>query len=148
MKQSHESENYEPSPIFGKPHEVKTMWGKEIIYDSNDSYCFKTLHYNKAGDFSSFHAHAVGEKYRFIGKMESWYVSAGSFQFNYLNSKGIKRETIIKKGDVIRLPRGCFHQLTALEDNSEILEASTKDDQADIFRIAPGMNQIFGETEL
>lgn len=132
-------------PIKLTPEKLITKWGWEYIIHRNEDYCAKILHYNFKGDFSSFHGHCGfynDDKKFVLGKKETWYVLRGSFSLSYLLDSGERTVSILNCGDAIFLDRGVFHQLKSLEDNSEIFEASTKDDCRDIVRIEPGMNQL------
>lgn len=113
---------------------VEKGWGKEVIYADHEEYCGKLLVYDKAGATSSMHFHKV--------KKESWYVLQGSFDYKTIDTNtGIINTVIINQGDVITNFPFTIHQLTARDDNSIIVEVSTKDSQEDNFRVIPGDSQ-------
>lgn len=112
--------------------QTKKNWGHERIITNNSKYCVKILHYNKVGNRSSGHIHLV--------KDELFFVKQGSFLFKYKDESGIDKTRQISEGDIVRIEPGTPHQLTALEDDSEIFEISTPD-TGEIVRIEPGDNQ-------
>lgn len=113
---------------------VEKAWGYENIFATNDLYCGKLLHFNKAGNKFSMHFHQH--------KDETWYVNKGSFRLVLINPDNAEQtEQILRQGDVWRnLP--CYpHQVIALEDHSEIFEVSTPDSIEDNYRVLPGDSQ-------
>jgi quercetin dioxygenase-like cupin family protein len=76
-------------------------------------------------------------------KDESWYVSSGSFILRLLDTKDATvKESILNKGDSIRIFPLMVHQVEALEDDSELFEVSTADSAEDNYRVRPGDNQV------
>jgi quercetin dioxygenase-like cupin family protein len=76
-------------------------------------------------------------------KDESWYVSSGSFILRLLDTKDATvKESILNKGDSIRILPLTVHQVEALEDDSELFEVSTADSAEDNYRVRPGDNQV------
>lgn len=114
---------------------VSKGWGYEYIFATNDLYCGKLLHFNKAGNKFSMHFHK--------NKDESWYVQHGSFTLKVINTEnGTIDEQTLNTGDSIRIYPLVVHQLVALEDDSEIIEVSTADSAEDNYRVMPGDNQL------
>ena len=114
---------------------IKKGWGYEKIWVSNEHYCSKYLNFEKKGSKFSMHFHK--------GKHESWIVIAGSFKLSLINTKNAKiKNKILKKNDIWVNEPFLPHQLEALEDNSIILEVSTKDTKEDNFRVLPGNSQL------
>jgi D-lyxose ketol-isomerase len=114
---------------------VRKGWGYEYIFATNDLYCGKILHFNKAGNKFSMHFHAV--------KDESWYVTSGSFIVRLIDTKNASTdELVLSKGQSIRILPLMIHQVEALEDDSEIVEVSTSDSAEDNYRVLPGDNQV------
>ena len=114
---------------------VKKGWGYEYIFATNELYCGKILHFNNKGNKFSMHFHA--------GKDESWYVTNGSFILRLLDTRNATvKETILNKGDSIRIYPLTIHQIEALEDDSEVVEVSTPDSDEDNYRVRPGDNQV------
>jgi mannose-6-phosphate isomerase-like protein (cupin superfamily) len=114
---------------------VRKGWGYEYIFATNELYCGKILHFDKVGNKFSMHFHA--------NKDESWYVLSGSFILRLLDTRtATTKESILTKGDSIRMFPLTVHQLEALEDGSEIVEVSTPDCDEDNYRIIPGDSQI------
>ena len=113
---------------------VDKAWGYELIFATNDKYCGKIMHFNKAMSKFSMHFHRE--------KDESWYVNKGSFELIYINTKNAEqRSVILQEGETWRNEPLEPHQLIALEDNSEIIEVSTPDSVEDNYRVLPGDSQ-------
>lgn len=113
---------------------VDKAWGKEIIFATNDKYCGKLLCFDKKGNKFSLHFHRE--------KDESWYVLAGSFLIEIIDTTNSTTYTkTFNKGDIWRNHPLMPHRLTALEDDSIIIEVSTPDSVEDNYRIAPGDSQ-------
>jgi mannose-6-phosphate isomerase-like protein (cupin superfamily) len=116
------------------PREIKKGWGHEVIIESNDTYCMKQLCFYKKGHKSSFHFHKEKE--------ETWLIQSGSVQVEIMDMRdSATRMEILKTGDTLHLKPMTPHQVTSLEDNTVILEASSKDTPEDNYRIAPGDSQ-------
>lgn len=114
---------------------VKKGWGYEYIFATNDLYCGKILHFTKKGNKFSMHFHAQ--------KDESWYVTSGSFILRLLDHRDATvKESVLNKGDSIRIYPLTIHQVEALEDDSELFEVSTADCDEDNYRVRPGDNQV------
>ena len=74
-----------------------------------------------------------------LKKKETWYVQSGGFDFHWIDVENGRREKkIIKEGDTVLIERGLPHQLTALIDNSTIVEVSTEHFDEDSYRIYRG----------
>lgn len=113
---------------------VDKGWGREIIYADHPEYCGKLLVYDKKGATSSMHFHK--------DKKESWYVLSGSFEYRTIDTDTGKIKTsVIVEGDTCTNYPFIIHQLVALENNSVIVEVSTKDSRYDNFRVFPGDSQ-------
>lgn len=114
---------------------VKKGWGYEYIFATNDLYCGKLLHFTKKGNKFSMHFHAQ--------KDESWYVTSGSFLLRILDHRDATvKESVLNKGDSIRIFPLTIHQVEALEDDSELFEVSTADCDEDNYRVKPGDSQV------
>jgi len=113
---------------------VKKGWGYEIIWATNEKYAGKILVFEKAGAKMSLHFHKDKEK--------SWFVNTGKFKLIYCNTKNASYlEKILNEGDTWHNPPLHPHQLVSLVENSMIFEVSTKDNEEDNYRIAPGDSQ-------
>lgn len=113
---------------------VEKGWGHEYIFATNNLYCGKLLVFNKTGNKFSMHFHKE--------KDETWYVLEGAFKLTTINTQTGKEEyTRLVKGTSIRIKPLTIHQLTAVEDNSVIIEVSTADSVEDNYRVAPGDSQ-------
>ncbi len=120
-------------PTFRKPTDVPKGWGKEIHFANFPEYCGKLLVFTKGKKLSS-HFH--------LRKKESFIVLQGSFNFKYYDlTNATPLERLVKFMDVIDIPRGCVHQLEALEDNSIIIEVSSQDFPFDSYRVGKGDSQ-------
>lgn len=125
--------NYHNHLFIQTPVRITKAWGWEDIIINNDKYCSKILHFYKDAKFS-LHFH--------IEKHETWYVSKGKLLLNYTDVKLGKIFSInLVAGDVVVVPQGHPHQLTALEE-SDIFEASTPHKDNDSYRISPGDSQL------
>lgn len=114
--------------------QVNKGWGYEYIFATNELYCGKILHFYKAGNKFSMHFHA--------NKDETWYIISGSFILKIIDPiTANTRESILNKGDSIRIYPLTIHQLEAIEDNSELIEVSSPDCVEDNYRVSPGNSQ-------
>lgn len=115
--------------------EIIKGWGKEVVFANTDQYCGKFLEFAKAGNKFSMHFHKE--------KDETWVVLSGSFKLNVIRTHDASvTELILNVGDTWRNMPLVPHQLEALEDNSVIVEVSTRDDIADNYRVLPGNSQM------
>jgi mannose-6-phosphate isomerase-like protein (cupin superfamily) len=113
---------------------IKKGWGHELILESNDLYCFKELHFDKKGHQSSMHFHKE--------KDETWTVLKGAIKLELMDmTDATTRVVIVNHGGVIRIKPMTPHQVTSLEDDTVIMEVSTKDSVEDNHRIIPGDSQ-------
>lgn len=119
---------------FINRNSIQKGWGQEIILISNDLYCTKLLHFFKKDNKFSYHFHKE--------KDETWIVLKGKVELKEKNLF-FGTDTIILLPETFRYRvwPGVIHQLTALEDDTIILETSTKDSFEDNYRIEPGDSQ-------
>jgi mannose-6-phosphate isomerase-like protein (cupin superfamily) len=104
----------------------------EVWIVNNDLYCLKILKFGAGKKFSN-HFHWK--------KDETWYVTVGQLVLKSFDLKnGTEMQTTLNPGDIINIPPGNPHQLTAIID-SVIYEVSTKHDDSDSYRIAKGDSQ-------
>ncbi len=102
--------------------------GYELWIHNDPQYCGKLLVFTQKGNHFSMHYHMI--------KNETWYVQKGSFQFDWIDTQLAKlQRTILNEGDVVYIEKGKPHQLTALNDDSIILEVSTEHFNSDSYRI-------------
>lgn len=123
----------EIQPItFNTPEVHPKGWGNELWIQNCPEYCGKVLKFNKGASFSNhYHWH----------KKESWYVVYGQLLMRYYNlSNADQKERIIYEGEVVNIPAGNPHQLTALDD-SMIFEVSSMHEDTDSYRIGKGDSQ-------
>ena len=114
---------------------IQKGWGHELIHESNDQYCMKELHFYKEGHKSSMHFHK--------NKTETWVIMEGKIQIEFMDmSDSSTHVTIMEKGYVITIPPMKPHQVTCLEDNTVVMESSSKDESSDNYRIRPGDSQV------
>lgn len=115
-----------------RPKVHKKGWGEEVWIVNNEKYCGKLLKFKKGAKFSD-HYHLI--------KDETWYVLEGKLELSHYNLKNADRLiTTLNKGDVLHIPPGAPHQLTAREA-STLIEVSTYHDEADSYRIGKGDGQ-------
>lgn len=108
-------------------------WGSETWLVNNDRYCAKILDFIKDESFSD-HFHWTKE--------ETWYVVDGKLLLEYYDLSNATRLTKeLGIGDIIHVPPGNPHKLTALLD-SKVLEVSTRHEESDSYRIGKGSSQI------
>lgn len=115
---------------------IQKGWGYENIFVSNNHYSLKELHFIKAGNKFSLHYHKQ--------KIEDWVVVQGEFLLNvasFEDGKPIMKDITLKPGQTWQNQPLIAHRLTALADDSVIIEVSTMDDSEDNYRIAPGDSQ-------
>jgi len=111
---------------------VEKAWGREVIFADEPGYCGKVLEFNAGSEFS-MHFHRE--------KDESWYVVSGSLELEVVDPTTTRRKKfLLTQGDTWRNPPGWPHKLRALEPSS-VVEASTRDDAGDNYRIEPGDSQ-------
>jgi mannose-6-phosphate isomerase len=107
-------------------------WGNEGWVVNNDKYCAKILDFNAGRSFSD-HFHWTKE--------ETWYVLKGHLILEYYDLSNATRLTKkLHVGDVVHVPPGNPHKLTAVVD-STILEVSTRHEETDSYRIGKGDSQ-------
>jgi quercetin dioxygenase-like cupin family protein len=113
---------------------VEKKWGREVIFADRESYCGKLLIFDKTGSKFSMHFHAI--------KDETWYVQKGSFIVRFITTSNASiHEIKLATGDTWRNKINLPHQLIALEDDSTIIEVSTRDIESDNYRVMPGDSQ-------
>lgn len=111
---------------------VPKNWGEEVILHNDTDYCGKLLRFKRGAKFS-MHFHIL--------KKETWYVSKGEFQLNYVNPDNADKLTkILTEGMIVEIEIGNPHQLIALTDG-EIFEVSTPHFDSDSYRIEKGDSQ-------
>jgi len=113
---------------------IKKGWGHELIHESNDQYCMKELHFYKKGHVSSMHFHK--------NKTETWVIKQGSVKIEFMDMLDSSTNVVIMNAtDVTTIQPMTPHQVTCLEDDTIIMEASSKDEETDNYRIRPGDSQ-------
>ena len=111
---------------------VEKGWGSEFIFATNDKYCGKLLHFNKASKFS-MHFHAQ--------KDETWYVLSGSFEVRWIDTADASEKLVqLHQGDTWHNKPLLPHQLICIEEGT-IIEVSTPDSVEDNYRVQPGDSQ-------
>ena len=111
---------------------VEKGWGSEFIFATNDKYCGKLLHFNKASKFS-MHFHAQ--------KDETWYVLSGSFEVRWIDTADASEKLVqLQQGDTWHNKPLLPHQLICIEEGT-IIEVSTPDSVEDNYRVFPGDSQ-------
>jgi mannose-6-phosphate isomerase-like protein (cupin superfamily) len=119
-------------PSFRHVKTVTKGWGREEIFANNEQYCGKLLIFNKGADFST-HYHLL--------KTESFYVLDGQLLMKYFDlTNADEKERILNKGDIVDIPRGCPHKVTAITD-ATIIEVSSQDFSYDSYRMGKGASQ-------
>ena len=120
--------------MINKEGSIKKGWGSEYIFVSNEWYCMKELRFHKKDANFSMHFHR--------DKLETWLVMQGSFRLDVIDTNTAQIVShILSPGFVWTNTPLLPHKLTALEDDSVILEVSTPDHSEDNFRVAKGDSQ-------
>jgi len=115
-------------------NKIQKGWGHELIHESNDQYCMKELHFYNKGHKSSMHFHK--------NKTETWVVTRGSIKIEFMDmSDSSTRITLMEEGAVITIKPMIPHQVTCMENDTIIMESSSKDEESDNYRIRPGDSQ-------
>ena len=111
-----------------KPERVEKEWGHELIFHNTDEFCGKLLVFPKSGSSFSMHYHML--------KNEAWYVQAGSFEFEWIDTKeGQLYHDYLMPGQCVDINTGQPHRLTSLKSNYIIFEVSTQHFDSDSHRI-------------
>ena len=122
-----------PNSFENKEKKFSKAWGEEIWIHNDEKYCGKILRFKNNGKFS-LHFH--------IKKEETWYVNKGAFILNIIDPTAAnKKQYFLSPGDIIEIPKGVPHQLSATEEDSEIFEVSTQHFEDDSYRIEKGDSQ-------
>lgn len=112
---------------------VPKAWGHELWIHNTPAYCGKLLVFKRDCKFS-MHYHLLKE--------ETWYITKGEFEYNWIDTTNAKRTTqYIKEGDIIHLIQGQPHQLKALTEGATVFEVSTEHFDEDSYRVEPGDSQ-------
>jgi len=120
-------------PLPKKGKYVPKAWGHELWIHNTPDYCGKLLVFKKGAKFS-MHYH--------IKKVETWYISKGEFEYNWIDTTNAKRYSqTIKEGDVIHLIQGQPHQLKAITEDATVFEVSTEHFDEDSYRVEGGDSQ-------
>jgi mannose-6-phosphate isomerase-like protein (cupin superfamily) len=132
--------NIEPiKPItFPKAKEYPKAWGQngigEIWITNNDKYCFKILKFAKGKSFST-HLHYIKHEHFLIG-------DDSEFLMQYYDlTNGDLLEKRLFPNDIVEIPAGNPHKLTAIKD-SILYEVSSTHFEFDSYRIGKGDSQI------
>lgn len=113
---------------FARLQVHKKAWGEERWIANSSKYCGKILVFNKGASFSD-HLH--------LAKSESWVLTRGHLRLDYYDlTKGERLTTFLIVGDVVHVPAGNPHKLTAIEE-SEVVEVSSEHFESDSYRISP-----------
>ena len=111
-----------------KPLRVEKEWGHELIFHNDDEFCGKLLVFPNSGSSFSMHYHML--------KNESWYVQAGSFEFDWIDTEeGQLYHSYLTPGECVDINIGQPHRLTSLRSDSIIFEVSTQHFDSDSHRI-------------
>jgi len=120
---------------FPKPEFREKAWGLNGVGEewlvNCDEYCMKILRF-AAGKSFSLHFHQ---------KQESWYVAEGQLFMEYYdlsNADLLTKE--LKVGDIVHVPAGNPHRLTAITQ-AVVWEGSSKCYDWDSYRIGKGASQ-------
>lgn len=106
----------------------KKSWGHEEWIVNNELYCGKKLVFLKAHGATSLHFH--------IKKHETMYCLKGRFKITSVDTKtGVPRDFTLSPGESLVIVPMDVHRITALDDNSELIEFSTHHEDSDSYRV-------------
>jgi mannose-6-phosphate isomerase-like protein (cupin superfamily) len=94
---------------------VEKPWGGEELLARTDQYALKRIHV-KAGSRPSLQYHER--------KSESLYLLSGLLKIEIGRSKDTLAADQLRPGEIVDIPRGAIHRVSALED-SVLIEVST-----------------------
>tara|TARA_R100001510_G_C7652312_1_gene210109 strand:- start:111 stop:1244 length:1134 start_codon:yes stop_codon:yes gene_type:complete len=95
----------------------KTSWSKRLVNTENNS---ATLIHQQPGEGNRNHYHPNWNEW--------WYIVDGNWEWNIEGEK-----VIVKKGDVVFIPKGKLHHITAVGDKPAIRLAVSREDVAHIY---------------
>ncbi len=102
-------------------------WGWEDWIVNNDLYCGKRLHFDHGGGQTSLHYHSK--------KHETMMCMAGSFSITIVDPLDATRSAFrLTQGDSLVIPPNTLHRITALRDDSDLIEFSTHHEDDDSYR--------------
>ena len=117
---------------ISSPKFIKKAWGSEEVIINTPLYCGKVLRFISGASFS-MHYHQ--------NKDEAWYVLTGQALLEHFDlSDATPCKRVIIAGDVIHVPPGNPHKITALLPTT-LLEVSTHHEDSDSYRIGKGASQ-------
>ena len=108
---------------------VKTNWGYEIIWASNEKYCGKIIVFEKNGSKIPMHFHKEKDK--------SWFINNGKFLFRFIDTKtATMHEKVLSEGETFNITPLVPHQIESMSPNAMIFEVSTPHAD-DFYQIVP-----------
>ncbi len=108
--------------------QVDKSWGHEVWIENNDEYCGKELHFDRAHGATSIHFHVL--------KRETMYCVVGSFRIHCVDHQNGEMYAVdLEPGESLEIPRLVAHSIESLEDNSLLLEFSTRHYDEDSYRV-------------
>lgn len=108
---------------------VEKSWGHELWIENNDEYCGKELHFYTSGIGTSMHFHVL--------KRETMYCMLGGFSIVYIDTDTAAESAVsLFPGDSVEIPRFVPHKIIPLNDNSILIEFSTKHFEEDSYRVS------------
>ena len=109
---------------------VEKVWGSEQWLRNDDKYCMKILTLNP-GYQSSLHMHKV--------KVETFLVVSGAVKLEVIKGYRIGHDSrevkILRPMDHYTLTPYTPHRFTSIDGPAVIVEASTKHEDSDVFRL-------------
>jgi len=107
----------------------KFIWGTEVTWASNEKYCAKFLIFDNKHNKTDFIYHKDVKK--------TWFVNSGEFIVRYINPKDGKfYHNELKEGSTWEVFPLVPTSLECLTENGSISEASTEQNEEDLFFIA------------
>jgi len=95
----------------------KQSWSKRIINTENNS---ATLICQKSGEGNRLHYHPSWNEW--------WYIVDGQWQWEIEG-----RQTVVKRGEVVFIPKGKLHKITAIGQKPAIRLAVSREDVAHVY---------------
>lgn len=113
-------------------HEVVTKpWGRELIFENNNTYCGKEIMIFRGFTSSGgkYHYHKI--------KDETFYSINGALRLDIIDEHNVEVSIMLRQGDSYRIKPGVRHRFSALTEVCIFIEVSTHHSDEDSYREEP-----------
>ena len=111
-----------------KDNVIKTNYGYDVVWADNNLYCSKILVFEKQGANTDLHFHKE--------KTKTWFVNAGKFEVQWINTKdGKVYAQELNEGSIFHVDPLTPTKLKAMTNNSAIAETSNPNVAEDFYRL-------------